>query len=157
MLQSKKEYRSGPLGSLMDEYERALGELKILLGSLSENDYIRISNPSSPDPDCLSVQTIMRHVVSAGYGYAVNIRTAIGVEGKRTDIKEIPQSEVLTMVDDMFEYSLKTFDGRWDMGEEEMYTTIIKTSWSEYDIDSMLEHAVVHILRHRRQIEKLVT
>src|SRR5947208_16504706 len=106
MAQEKKLYRPGPLGSLMDEYERALGELKNLLGSLSENDYLRISNPSSPDPDCLSVHTIMRHVVSAGYGYAVSIRKSLGIEAERPGITEIPQNNVLTMLDDMFEYSL---------------------------------------------------
>jgi uncharacterized damage-inducible protein DinB len=140
----------------MDEYERALRKLQELLRSLNTEDYTRISNPDSPDPDCLSVQTIMRHVISAGYGYATSIRKAIGVEGARPEIPLLIQAEAIRRLGEMFEYSLATFDGRWDIGEEEMYTTIIKTSWSEYHIDSLLEHAIVHILRHRRQIEKLV-
>lgn len=153
---TQKIYRPGPAGSLMDVYERALRELQELLRSLSTEDYIRISNPDSPDPDCLSVQTIMRHVVSAGYGYATSIRQAIGVEGRRPEIPLLSQADAVRRLGEMFEYSLAAFNGRWDITEEEMYTTIIKTSWSEYDIDSLLEHAVVHILRHRRQIEKLV-
>lgn len=32
----------------------------------------------------------------------------------------------------------------------------IKASWGQvYDIEQMTEHAVVHILRHKRQIEKI--
>ena len=31
----------------------------------------------------------------------------------------------------------------------------IVTQWGQvFDIDQMMEHAIVHILRHRRQIEK---
>jgi len=33
----------------------------------------------------------------------------------------------------------------------------MKTSWGEnYDFEQLLEHAIVHILRHRRQIERLL-
>ncbi len=151
-----KHYRTGPLGSLMDEYERALQELQELLRSLSKEDYSRISNPHSPDPDCLSVQTIIWHVIAAGYGYAFYIRKAMGSEGIRPEIPLLSQLDAINKLGEVFEYSLQTFEGRWNMGEEEMYTTTIKTGWSEYNIDSMLEHAIVHILRHRRQIEKLV-
>ena len=31
----------------------------------------------------------------------------------------------------------------------------IKSGWGQsYDIEQMTEHAIVHVLRHRRQIEK---
>ena len=156
MSEKIKKYRLGPLGSLMDEYERALRELQQVLRSVTADDYIRISNPGSPDPDCFSVQTIVWHTISAGYGYATSIGNAIGVARTRPEIPLLPKDEALDKLDEMFRYSLETFEGKWDMGEEKMYTTTIKTSWSEYDIDSMLEHAIVHILRHRRQIERLV-
>ncbi len=32
----------------------------------------------------------------------------------------------------------------------------IKTGWGQlYDIEQMMEHAIVHILRHKKQIEKI--
>lgn len=152
-----KQYRSGPLGGLMDEYGRALRELQQLLGSLSEEDYLRICNPGSPDPDCLSVQTIMRHTISAGFGYATYIGKEIGVIRQRPEIPLLSKDEAIKRLDDMFEYSLQTFEGKWGMTEDEMGSVVFKTGWSEYDIESMLEHAIVHILRHRRQIEKLLS
>ena len=151
-----KSYRPGPLGSLMDEYERALRELQELIRSLNTEDYVRISNPDSPDPDCLSVQTIVRHVISAGFGYATYIGKEIGVVRQRPEISLLPKEEAVNRLDDMFGYSLETFEGKWGMTEDEMNSIVFKTNWSEYDIESMLEHAIVHILRHRRQIEKLV-
>jgi hypothetical protein len=31
------------------------------------------------------------------------------------------------------------------------------TGWGQhYDIEQMMEHAIVHVLRHRRQVEKFV-
>lgn len=152
-----KQYRTGPLGGLMDEYERSIRELQALLRSLTNDDYIRISNPESPDPDCLSVQTIMRHTISAGFGYATYIGEEIGVVRQRPEIPLLEKNEAIKRLDDMFDYSLQTFEGKWAMTEDEMGSVVFKTGWSEYDIESMLEHAIVHILRHRRQIEKILS
>ncbi|MFI5263081.1 MAG: DinB family protein [Candidatus Kapaibacterium sp.] len=152
-----KSYRPGPLGSLMDEYERTIRELQEILRKLSIKDYERLSNPTSPDPDCLSVQTIMSHVISSGYGYATYIRNSLGVKANRPDIPLLSQADSIAELEKMFAYTLETFEGRWEMNEDQMLTILVHTRWSEYDIESMLEHAIVHILRHRRQIEKLMT
>ena len=33
----------------------------------------------------------------------------------------------------------------------------IKTRWGQlYDVDQLFEHAIVHVLRHRRQIERFI-
>ena len=151
-----KSYRPGPLGSLMDEYERTIRELQNILKMLSEEDYERISNPSSPDPDCLSVQTILSHTISSGFGYATYIRNALEIKTNRPDIPLLPKADSITELDKMLAYTLETFEGRWDISEYEMLTILVHTNWSEYDIESMLEHAIVHILRHRRQIERLM-
>jgi len=151
-----KQYRTGPLGGLMDKYERDLRELQGLLNSLSNDDYTRICDPDTPDPDCRSVQTIIRHVTSSGFGYATYIGQEIEVTRQRPEIPLLAKDEAIKRLDDMFEYSLQTFEGKWAMTEDEMGSVVFKTGWSEYDIESMLEHAIVHVLRHRRQIEKLL-
>ena len=127
MIQNTKLYRPGPAGALIDEYERTLRDLQGLLRSLSSDEYVRIANPDSPDPDCLSIQTVMRHVVSSGYGYATSIRKAIGVEGDRPEIPLLSLEESISKLDQMFEYSVGTFEGRWNMTEDEMGMTPIKT------------------------------
>ena len=151
-----KSYRPGAIGSLMDEYERALREFQNVLAAVSTEDYMRISNPTSPDPDCLSAQTIATHVISSGFGYATYIRNALSIPANRPEIPLLSKEDAIRRLGEMFEYSLQTFEGRWDMNEDQMLNIHIHTNWSEYDIDSMLEHAIVHLLRHRRQIEKLV-
>jgi hypothetical protein len=43
------------------------------------------------------------------------------------------------------------------MSDEEIMGTVINSTWgTRYDVEQLLEHAVVHILRHRRQIEKFI-
>jgi hypothetical protein len=39
---------------------------------------------------------------------------------------------------------------------EEIEATQQQTRWGLYNIEMMFEHAIVHILRHRRQIEKFL-
>ncbi len=41
-----------------------------------------------------------------------------------------------------------------DFEEKQQASFKVTTRWqTEYDIEQMLEHAIVHILRHRRQVE----
>ncbi|HUQ34137.1 MAG TPA: hypothetical protein VM095_18595, partial [Pyrinomonadaceae bacterium] len=48
-------------------------------------------------------------------------------------------------------------EGRWEMSAEEISGIVIKTRWGAvYDAEGLLEHAIVHLLRHRRQIEKFI-
>ena len=76
---SKKfeDYRKGAVGALMDEYERAALEIKSLVENVSEENYKRIADAETKDADCHSIQTIMNHVVYAGYIYANAIRQKI--------------------------------------------------------------------------------
>ena len=73
-----KEYRNGAVGALMDEYERAAGELKNVIKTVKRETFIKIVDPDTSDADCRSIQTIMNHVVRAGYGYANYIRKQFG-------------------------------------------------------------------------------
>jgi hypothetical protein len=43
------------------------------------------------------------------------------------------------------------------MTYEEMASIRIAARWGPtYDLEQLLEHAIVHVLRHRRQIERLL-
>jgi uncharacterized damage-inducible protein DinB len=56
------------------------------------------------------------------------------------------------------EYTARTLEGRWLMSDEEITSTVINSPWGVvYDLEQMLEHAIVHVLRHRRQIEKFIS
>ena len=75
-----KTYRKGAVGALMDEYERAVDELIPILGGMSDVDYEVIRDSETDDENCRSIQTILTHVVGAGYGYAGMMREAWGME-----------------------------------------------------------------------------
>lgn len=63
----------------------------------------------------------------------------------------------MTQLEAMLNYTAQTLEGRWEMTEEEIERAIIHTGWGvTYDLEQLLEHAIVHILRHRRQIERFM-
>lgn len=149
-LQMTKTYREGPIGALMDEYERATEDFKNIILSI---------NQESKGPDFESNQEIIEHVIRSGYIYANYIRKQFGdsctekKEKYKLDTQELACQELVTML----AYTVETLNNKWEITEDNIIKNIIKTSWGQnYDLEQLLEHAIVHILRHRRQIEKIL-
>lgn len=152
-----KNYRNGAIGALMDEYERAAAELKNLLNKISNSDFAKIADPDTRDEDCRSIQTIMNHVVRAGYGYSNYIRKEFGIDSTKPEFQISNIQEAILHFDRMLEYTVQTLEGRWEMTDDEISKVKIITRWgANYDLENLLEHAIVHILRHRRQIERFL-
>jgi DNA polymerase III delta prime subunit len=65
-------------------------------------------------------------------------------------------AEYLDDLDGVFNFTEKVLEAFNDDDLEEFDNALkIKPGWGQlYDIEQMMEHAIVHILRHRRQIEK---
>jgi uncharacterized damage-inducible protein DinB len=153
----EKTYRSGAIGALMDEYERAASELGGLIERIPEDDFVRVVDSQTNSDDCRSAQTIMTHVVRAGYSYADYIREQFSIASNRPQNKLLSRQESLEQLDAALRYTAQTLEGRWEMNDEEISRTVIKSRWGVvYDVEGLLEHAIVHILRHRRQIEKFI-
>ena len=153
----RESYREGAVGALMDEYERAVWELRRLVGRMNEEDLERVVDPETRDDDCRSAQTVVSHVVNSGYGYADLLRKLFAVPSTRPPRALLSRGESLEQLDAILTYMAETLDGRWRMSDEEMTGAVINTGWGvRYDIEQLLEHAVVHVLRHRRQIEKFM-
>ena len=152
-----KTYREGAIGALLDEYEKAIRELQQTIADLTAEELTTIVDAKTHDSRCRSVQTILSHVVNAGKGYAVYILRNRG--------EEIPFPENILHayvrdyqkdLDELFSYTLETFKQITESEIEQFENEKkIKTAWGQvYDIEQLTEHAIVHILRHRRQIEK---
>lgn len=153
----RKSYRSGAIGALMDEYERAAAELTRLVEQIPDDDFERVVDSQTQDEDCRSVQTIMSHVVRAGYGYADYIREQLSIASTRPQPGLLSRRESLEQLEAALRYTIQTLEGRWEMSAEEISGLVIKTRWGAvYDAEGLLEHAIVHLLRHRRQIEKFI-
>ncbi len=150
-----KTYRKGAVGAMMDEYERAAVEFRALIGGLTEEQYTRIVDAETADENCRSVQTVMSHVVAAGYGYANYIRGAFSMTISSPQKRLLEDAESLKEFDSMLDYTVATLDGKWEMPDDQIEAVSMTVHWGPtYDLEQLIEHAIVHILRHRRQIEK---
>lgn len=144
----------------MDEYKKALDEYIGILRKITMNEFTEIMDAKTEDEDCRSIQTVTRHVLRSGYSYAAYVLQALKIPA------EIPESEkvqadnmedAIRELSKMFDFnSTRLYESNREIIEGNMRTIRFKTRWDEYDIEQILEHAVVHILRHRRQISRFI-
>lgn len=151
-------YRQGAIGALLHIYEQAIADLKKAIETISDSALTIITDPDTRDENCKSVQTILSHVVHSGYGYATSIHNVKAATIKRPD-KTIrftikAYAEDLTNV---FNYTENIFKIIQNHELEQLDNSLkIRTNWGQlYDIEQLTEHAIVHILRHKWQIEKM--
>ncbi|KFF17321.1 DinB family protein [Flavobacterium hydatis] len=152
-----KIYRQGASGALLDEYERAIIDLQDTISDISETELIKIVDNQTSDSSCRSIQTILSHVVCSGYAYAIYIRRFKGETiNFRDEIFHTSIQDYNNHLNDSFNFMVDSLNGINDNQlEESDNNKKLITSWGQiYDIEQILEHAIVHVLRHRRQIEK---
>lgn len=147
--------RRGALGALLDEYERATAELLAVLQPLSAAEYVAVRDETTKDPDCRSVQAVVRHLIASGYGYAGMLREAWGLEHKVGRQLKPSRDEAEACLSAMLAYTVATLEGRWDLSPSQLQSERVTARWGQvFDLDQLLEHAVMHVHRHRRQIER---
>jgi hypothetical protein len=158
-LHTGKPYRSGAVGALLDEYEKALRELSRLVEPLEKATLTAVADPYTSDEDCRSIQTVLAHVVRSGFCYAMNIRK------KQGEHQEYPArvfrdnaTEFVADLEGMFHFTEQAFSDYPDLPLETVDPDEkMLLPWGQvYDTEQLLEHAIVHILRHRRQIERFL-
>jgi uncharacterized damage-inducible protein DinB len=155
-----KKYRnSGAIGAILDEYEKAVTELQRQLNKVSNKDLITIVDEKTEDSDCKSIQTVLTHIVRSGYCYIIEIRKSLGeqinfVEKRTFNNVDEYQNELKKM----FKYNEQLFEDYPNLRlEETNLEKKILVKWGQqYDVEQLLEHAIVHILRHRRQIDRFL-
>lgn len=159
-MEYKTTYRNnGAIGALLDEYERALVDLKRVLNTVTTDELVTIVDTETKDDDCRSIQTILAHVVRSGYGYAIEVRNKQGEKLRRPNYARLETAEAfINALDKMFAFNVLLFDDYPNLKMEELNNDKkILTPWGQtFDIDQLFEHAIVHILRHRRQIERFL-
>jgi len=152
-------YRQGAIGALLDEYERALADLKKVIAEIPDHTLTVIVDPQTNDDSCRSIQTVLSHVVHSGFGYATSISNLKGHNKVRPEKTfHLTVGEYLGDLDNVFDFTEKVFSEFNDHELEQFDNSLkIKARWGQvYDIEQMMEHAIVHILRHRRQLEKML-
>jgi hypothetical protein len=146
----------GAFGALMDEYARAAEDFCSTVEALPLDLFLR--RRESTDPEMVSLQSVCAHAVSSAHGYAIYIRKARGMEPRERP----PWDELLVPapagVRPLLAAALclteESVDGLTDK-EEILAPLRFQVRWGPtYDPEMMLEHAIVHLLRHRRQITR---
>jgi hypothetical protein len=149
----------GAVIALLDIYKNTLVHLKESIASVSTENLTKIIDVNTSDDNCRSLQTILAHVVNSGYSYAISIYNSKGNNEIRP--AKLFHSEVTSFqhdLDKMFAYTVFVFEDIYD-ADLEIYEEVnkMKTGWGQYyDIEQLMEHAIVHVLRHQRQINTVL-
>jgi uncharacterized damage-inducible protein DinB len=156
-MEMNRTYRTGAVGALLDEYERAASELLAIIDPLSDSEFELVRDRQTSDEHCRSIQTIISHVIHSGYGYANMIRKACSMAGEESTFRIVPRSESKAGLVRMMKYTADTLDDKMGFTDDQLMAVKMVNDWGQtYDMEQRLEHAIVHILRHRRQIERFL-
>ncbi|MGB1218293.1 MAG: DinB family protein [Flavobacteriales bacterium] len=151
-----KHRTNGAAGALLDEYEKAIDELILTINELTQDELVLIADHETDDEDCRSIQTILTHLVQSGYTYVIEIRKWLReeIDYRAKETLNSPKEYQLALIK-MFNYTEALFINYPDLKLTELDTQRkIKVRWGQtFDIEQLIQHAIVHILRHRRQIE----
>jgi len=116
-----------------------------------------VSLPATDDPNYASLGALGRHVLGAAGGYMVWICEVLTLPDP--GIRSAPEvGAVVRDADDYLEHVLE----RWrsplrEVTDERLETPEYPSRWqTRYCIDSMLEHAVMHPIRHAFQLDELI-
>jgi hypothetical protein len=144
--------------ALFDEWDRSRRELVALLPRIRPAE---LEGGDAKDES--RARGILIHVLRAAYGYATWIDECLGVPPpeRRVDPKALSGradfEAAFDDVRDFFRQALELVtDAHLDGPAPGQSPPHFRSRWGEdYGIEQMLEHAVCHHLRHRRQLERM--
>lgn len=151
---------TGTIKALLDEYKKAIDELIAVIKPIGNKEILVLRDDKTSDQNCRSVQTILTHVVYAGYGYTNFIEKHLGAKKERRPRHFFDNAdEYIADLKGMFDFCENFFVEHPGIELEELgHSKKILTDWGQaYDIEQMMEHAIVHVLKHRRQIQRFVS
>ncbi|MEO8111521.1 MAG: DinB family protein [Ginsengibacter sp.] len=148
--------RKGTVGALLYAYRKVIAELQQAIVHIDDKKLATIADAETADKRCASIQTILTHVVAAGYSHANYIRQAAGAEpGYHDDVVYATAGDYRRELDAVFSFISDTFKNIKDEDLEQFDNDKkVITKWGQYyDIEQMAEHAIVHFIKHTRQIK----
>ena len=146
-------YRYRGARALVLLHERAIREL---LSTWQRAKTAGVRLPETADPDYLSLETLLRHVLRSARGYMTWMCEKLDLPDPGIE----PAPEAARVQEDAARW-LEHLLSRWRLPlagiEEARFNGTFKTRWGvDMCVESMLEHAVLHPARHRFQLEELM-
>ena len=149
------DYRTGWRGALIDEFERALNEYESMLYKFNPDAYSKILDEETEDEECRSLQSMTRHVTRAVAGHLYSIYKAVDKEDKMELFEMVEFKDFKNIKPTLISYLNSFIDDMSEFDDKFLSEITFKVNWGQtYDVEQMLEHAVTHVHRHRRQLEK---
>lgn len=135
----------------MDVYAAAAADLCETVEAVAPERFAR--EVESDDPDGASIRAVCRHVVRSGWGHMNYIRRV-----RALPVEPAPEASMASPADlrpllvAVLRYADATVEGLTDT-DEVLAPLRFQVGWGPtYDPEMMLEHTIVHLQRHRRQI-----
>lgn len=121
------------VNAILEEYRKVIFDLQNVVSKITSDQLISIMDPHTSNPDCRSIQTILSHVVSSGYSYAVYIRNHRNQNSVRpAKLLRFTNNEYIKDLDGVIEFTYATFSGIYDDELEEFETSNkMKTGWGQ--------------------------
>lgn len=151
-MSTSRHYKYGGAEALVNLHEI---HFKRFVETWEEAKKLNVQLPATSDPDYESLETLLFHLFRASRGYIVWICEKLG-----TAVPAIPyppeniaaeKDEYLQILLEQWRIPLKEIE------EERFHNPSYKSNWgSDYNIDAMLEHAVMHPIRHEFQLRNLI-
>jgi uncharacterized damage-inducible protein DinB len=113
--------------------------------------------PETDDQDYQSLNTLLRHILRASRGYMTWICDNLNLPDPA--IEKVPEADII--VSNVQVYLTHLLE-KWriplvEIPEERFHNPTYTSRWGvEYCIDAMLEHAVMHPIRHEYQLRNLI-
>jgi uncharacterized damage-inducible protein DinB len=118
---------------------------------------LNIKLPQTDDEDYQSLETLLKHIFRAARGYIMWICSKLNLPDP--EIEPAPESGLIeSKIDDYLDHLLE----KWKhpltkISEEKFHAPTFTSNWGVvYCIDAMLEHAVMHPIRHEFQLRNLI-
>ena len=144
------EYRYGGARTMVLLHEE---QLRLLLETWREAQAAKLALPASDDPSYASREVLLAHVLGCAAGYMRWMCEVLQLPDPRIDAAPPPE-RIEAEADRYLEHVLE----RWrsplaSVPEERFYEPEHLSRWKvKYCVDAMLEHAVMHAIRHRFQL-----
>jgi hypothetical protein len=131
--------------------------MRSFLDTWNKAKKLNIKLPVTDDEDYQSLETLLFHPLRSSRGYITWICDKLKLDNPQIDPPP-PVSEIQFKAYDYLDYLLE----KWSLPlvnvpEELFHTPSYKSNWgADFCIESMLEHAVMHPIRHQFQLENLI-
>jgi hypothetical protein len=146
---SPASYPAGTLGTLMEIYQQATEDFVAYLRARTP---VELSAGAVFNGRTVTIKEILNHVVYAGNEFANDLRRGLG---RPMDQSAAP-ADVIEAIVAIAPRTAAALERAWHLTDPEIGKVLIDQPWNvRYTLEQVMEHAIVHILWHKRQCKRV--